>query len=79
MYYDVEEDSEPLVEDRLPVRQEVPIPHPSDFVADEITSTYFVNDLRDAPMVTLARTEVHLQDIATSTFESLTHPDVAPR
>ena len=80
MGYDVEEDGEPFggrprtrpsgTGNASPARS--PYSPPVRLVADEITSTYFVNDLCDTPMVTLARIEVHSQDIATSTFESLT-------
>ena len=74
------------MEDRLPVRQELgtlvrrsPYFPPVRLVADEITSTYFVNDLCDTPMATFASIEVQLQDSATPAFEPLTHADVAPR
>ena len=74
-----------FVEDALPVRQKPgtqvqrsPYSPPVRLLAEEITSTYFVDDLRDAPTVTLTRVEVHSQDVATFTFESLTHVDVVP-
>ena len=86
MGYDVDENGEPfsgrpLTRPSEPGTQVQRSPYspPVRLVGDEITSTYFVNDLCDTPTVTLARIEVHSQDIAMSTFESLTHVDVAPR
>ncbi|KAF8548266.1 hypothetical protein OG21DRAFT_1449355 [Imleria badia] len=74
-----------LVEDALPVRQKPgtqvqrsPYSPPIRLLAEEITSSYFVDDLQETPMVTLARIEVHSHDIATFTFESPTHVNVIP-
>ncbi|KAH0826279.1 hypothetical protein J3R83DRAFT_5751 [Lanmaoa asiatica] len=74
-----------LVEDALPVRQKLgtqvlrsPYSPPVRLLAEEITSTYFVDDIQETPKVTLAYIEVHSRDIATFTFESLTHVDVIP-
>ena len=74
-----------LVDDALPVRQKPgtqvqrsPYSPPVRLLVEEITSTYFADDLRETPTVTLARIEVHSQDIATFTFQSLTHVDIIP-
>lgn len=71
-----------LVEDALPVRQKAgtqvqrsPYSPPIRLLAEEITSTYFDDQTH---MVTLARIEVHSNDIATFTFESPTHVDIVP-
>jgi hypothetical protein len=69
-----------LVEDALPIRQtpgtqvqRTPHSPPARLLVEEITLTYFVDDLRETPTVTLTCVEVHSQDIATFTFQSLTH------
>ncbi|KAG8214287.1 hypothetical protein J3R82DRAFT_7426 [Butyriboletus roseoflavus] len=74
-----------LVEDALPVRQKLgtqalrsPYSPPVQLLAEETTSTYFVDDIHETPKVTLGRIEVHSRDIATLTFESLAHVNVIP-
>ncbi|KAF8428411.1 hypothetical protein L210DRAFT_3564313 [Boletus edulis BED1] len=74
-----------FVEDALPVRQKPgtqvqrsPYSPPIQLLAEEITSTYFVDELQETPMTTLARIEVHSHDIATFTFESPTHVNIIP-
>lgn len=74
-----------FVEDALPVRQKQgtqalrsPYSPPVRLLAEEITSTYFVDNIEETPNVTLARIEVHSRDIATFTFESLRHVNVIP-
>lgn len=74
-----------LVEDALPVRQDPgtqvqrsPYSPPIRLLTEEIASTYFVDDPKEKPMVSLTRIEVHSDDIATLTFESPTHVDIIP-
>lgn len=74
-----------LVEDALPVRQKLgtqvlrsPYSPPVRLLAEEVASTYFIDDTQATHEVTLARIEVHSHDIASFTFESTTHVNVIP-
>lgn len=74
-----------FVEDALPVRQrpdtqvqQSPYSPPIRLLAEETTSTYFVDDLQERPKVTLARIEMHARDVATFMFESPAHVDIVP-
>lgn len=74
-----------LVEDALPVRQKPgtqversPYSPPVRHLAEEISSTYFVDNTQEMPKVTLVRIEMHSRDIATFTFESPTRVGIVP-
>ena len=74
-----------FVEDALPVRQKPgtqvqrsPYSPPVRHLAEEITSTYFVDNVQEIPKVVLTRIEMLSRDIATFTFESSTHVNIVP-
>ena len=74
-----------LVEDALPVRQKPgtqvqrsPYSPPVRHLMEEMSSTFFVDDIQETPKVTLTRIEMHSHDIAAFTFESPTHINIVP-